>query len=628
MTQKISPFIEAKYGWDYGESGWNTGADENFLKFSYLFDRNVDSITPSLPGTVSGTHFLTTDNRFYFGVGGIWYSSPTPKWFIFTERLSGNQWQFDGINVIPLESNENLVTRLDAVELTLSNLGTAAYEDASIFATQDQLDVATAQFQDYADEQIAELGVVSVKQFGAVGDGVVDDTVAIQSCLDFLVSRGKGGIAFFPAGDYLISSTLNLNISGLTLMGEGADEGRAAWGKWPSRIFWAGSTNDNMIEIDSNLTTTVRGGSIQSLVIDAQNAAGVKPFYGNPNSSHWKLKNICLRNFVSHCYVGTSCYGWLFEDVEIFNAGEVGIVFEGLNHHTTFVRMRAAGVGVTGATSILRIGVSDRCSNINFVSCDWEATGTQYQVELLNCRAVCVNGGYCEWVAETLAIYRLGVTGSTACEGFVMSGVYVQGNNGLSYVLDVKNASGVSINGGNHFRNIVLGVVQSAALCPESSFTSGNHLSDVGGSGLQTKFATFSSGWTYFESGTKTVTLVGSTTAGTNTYVQNKLTYKIANGICTFAIELTLSSLNSVGALIVEGLPKACRGTYDFPVTVAKVSGATLAAGRVLTANVIRGTTQIDLKEQDITGSGFTSVLNTEVTSSFSIFIAGSYEVA
>jgi hypothetical protein len=47
-------------------------------------------------------------------------------------------------------------------------------------------------------------GGISVKKFGAAGDGVRDDTKAIQSALN-----AGAGIVFFPEGDYLISSKLN-----------------------------------------------------------------------------------------------------------------------------------------------------------------------------------------------------------------------------------------------------------------------------------------------------------------------------------------------------------------------------------------------------------------------------------
>ena len=48
---------------------------------------------------------------------------------------------------------------------------------------------------------------ISVKDFGAVGDGVTDDTAAIQACIN--VTKNK--VVYFPSGTYLISSALNIN---------------------------------------------------------------------------------------------------------------------------------------------------------------------------------------------------------------------------------------------------------------------------------------------------------------------------------------------------------------------------------------------------------------------------------
>lgn len=58
-------------------------------------------------------------------------------------------------------------------------------------------------------------GMLSVKIFGAVGDGITDDTAAIQNAID--VAGGK--TIFFPAGNYAISSILSLK-QNVTLLGE------------------------------------------------------------------------------------------------------------------------------------------------------------------------------------------------------------------------------------------------------------------------------------------------------------------------------------------------------------------------------------------------------------------------
>ncbi len=53
-----------------------------------------------------------------------------------------------------------------------------------------------------------ELGFYNVKDFGAVGDGKTDDTIAIQSALAFIGTRG-GGVLRFPEGDYLVGGVPN-----------------------------------------------------------------------------------------------------------------------------------------------------------------------------------------------------------------------------------------------------------------------------------------------------------------------------------------------------------------------------------------------------------------------------------
>lgn len=64
----------------------------------------------------------------------------------------------------------------------------------------------------------------NVKQFGAIGDGITDDTTAIQSAIDSVVN---GGVIYFPSGKYKITQTLNIekprNGNGFTIMGNGDD---------------------------------------------------------------------------------------------------------------------------------------------------------------------------------------------------------------------------------------------------------------------------------------------------------------------------------------------------------------------------------------------------------------------
>jgi hypothetical protein len=76
--------------------------------------------------------------------------------------------------------------------------------------------------------------IVSVKDFGAVGDGVADDTVAIQAAIT--AAAVNGGTVFFPAGKF--------NHSGITL---------------PSRVFLqgAGRLSTTLYLIDGSNTNSI-----------------------------------------------------------------------------------------------------------------------------------------------------------------------------------------------------------------------------------------------------------------------------------------------------------------------------------------------------------------------------------
>jgi hypothetical protein len=62
---------------------------------------------------------------------------------------------------------------------------------------------------------------ISVKDFGAVGNGIADDYVAIQAAINRATALG-GGVVYFPPGTYLTSSVPVVTVPGVDIVGAGA----------------------------------------------------------------------------------------------------------------------------------------------------------------------------------------------------------------------------------------------------------------------------------------------------------------------------------------------------------------------------------------------------------------------
>ena len=62
---------------------------------------------------------------------------------------------------------------------------------------------------------------VSVKDFGAIGDGVADDTAALQAALDYAFPLRKP--VHIPTGTYLYSSLTGLDQNNITVVGDGSN---------------------------------------------------------------------------------------------------------------------------------------------------------------------------------------------------------------------------------------------------------------------------------------------------------------------------------------------------------------------------------------------------------------------
>jgi hypothetical protein len=147
---------------------------------------------------------------------------------------------------------------------------------------------------------------VSVKDFGAVGDGVADDTVAIQAALNNV--RDTGNALSFPSGTYKVTSTLTLlrnTINGpeqYVIEGNGATLDFSSFGLTSGSLFSLGATS----QANGHDTGLIDIADLR--IIGPETGA---PFAGDtPATSVVGLSleyalNITLRNiYVQGCYIG------------------------------------------------------------------------------------------------------------------------------------------------------------------------------------------------------------------------------------------------------------------------------------------------------------------------------------
>ena len=161
---------------------------------------------------------------------------------------------------------------------------------------------------------------ISVKDFGAVGNGVADDTTAIQAAL----TASANGSLYFPEGTYVVTSALTAGSVNIICGGA-------------VTINYTGATHINRV-----LDMTLAGSPASiagKLVVNGNNKANIAIFISNDNATRVSLLLCDVEGQNCRMVSGSG-----------FNGGSAGVIVRGNFTTVSFDRLWAKNIGRAAGT--------------------------------------------------------------------------------------------------------------------------------------------------------------------------------------------------------------------------------------------------------------------------------------
>ena len=262
-----------------------------------------------------------------------------------------------------------------------------------------------------AHNRMIEGAAVNVKDFGAVGDGVTDDTAAIQAAYNYFSDNNLQGTIYAPRGTYVHTGITTR--TGVVLVGEGFYEGFGT-----TFLLKAGSNTDCFVTQTSTFTQFE---GFKNLRIDGNKENQSSGNHDGIVAYWWDIANILENVAISDCQgagirftnTGTQT-GNVLLDTCIFNRNEEGaIVVDGPVDCLTMRNCAVEGNGGVGGSNIVLNGLNDT-SSVNLVYSRGElrassSGGGSRHVSLANCNGAMLNviGGAYSTGDEFLEMFKI-----------------------------------------------------------------------------------------------------------------------------------------------------------------------------------------------------------------------------
>ena len=438
---------------------WNMG-DNVQLRITAA---GMNYIAGSTASTTLEQSFTATQGQTVFTLTNFDYAPGTNNLAVFvngSKQVSGTNYTETNVNTVTFTTGLNVG---DVVEF-LSNLSVAA---GTIYATDiNYNEGATGAVTRTLESKLQE--TVSVKDFGAVGDGVTDDTDAIQLAIT------NGGSIYFPSGTYKITSTLVISSNTpLELFGEGR--------------------NESIISQDTVTEDCLKYAGVSYLSCNISNmqfiggsASGIGLNFTNVYNCVWS--NLYISGGTAGITIPTSCFSTQFNSVYASSANghafsivsDVGTLF--LNCYATSVPNTGgyAGYNLSGKATLIScnslnsggncVNLVGTTGNFNFIGCNFEdflsygiySTCGNLELTLDNCSflapsAITQPAGYecslsIKYATSPIIIRSTNMLSKGATRNLATEVVVVDSDSGFQYLVQgpAANLDTITIAGVSH----------------------------------------------------------------------------------------------------------------------------------------------------------------------------------
>jgi hypothetical protein len=312
---------------------------------------------------------------------------------------------------------------------------------------------------------------INVKDFGAVGDGVMDDAFAIQSAVNYASTFTSGATVTIPAGTYKVGSTVNITKSGVAI--EGSGHGNC----WIVNA----TTNSPAFKFGDGVALYERN-SIRNMVFGQ--ASGITAVAGNCAILASKCSNLELEDIQAFQFPSQLYDGIIFDGVVQSYVSDIGL--QGCLNKGMYLHNQTFDVYFTnGRCDANKYGVNIRdCQGIYIAN--WSCFANTENGWLLNTSGSSANNQFIFFTScigdssqeHNWKIEQLSVSTLTACwaashgdvtvfggnfDGFHLSGLDVEEVSFISCIAIANNRHGINLDYANRIQ-IIGGLYGSASV--------------------------------------------------------------------------------------------------------------------------------------------------------------------